>query len=95
MGISIRLAQALKILGHDPLLLIAMFGACPECRSIDGFIQRGKSLVVYCHQHQVKWRSPANLLHATRHSPPVRIADSTDAVREYEWVKPYRPATED
>lgn len=43
MSVSIRLRMT--IIGHDTLLVLTTFGACPQCQSIDGFFQRGKRVI--------------------------------------------------
>ena len=67
MSVSIRLRMS--IIGHDTLLVLTTFGACPKCQSIDGFFQRGKRVIGFCNQHRLKWRSPATLVHAMGGSP--------------------------
>jgi len=93
--ISIRLAHALKILGHDPEVLALSIGVCPKCRTIDGFFQRRRRIIGYCNFHQMKWRSPARLLYATLHSVPVCPMQPNEDFGAYEWVKPHLRAWDD
>ena len=70
---------------------VEFLGFCPHCRSNDGYLNIGKTHVVFCDEHKVCWVRGGNLFGSWRHETEEDWDRNAKKLAEYREVEPYFP----